>query len=92
MADWNEKFNTLASTSYKVSNDKEWKFSLEENKQKGTLQLNARQFKIATTEGGYSGASKNGFIIPINALDDLDNIKECFNKFVNFIDDAKEFL
>ena len=32
---------------------------------KGTLQINARCFTIAQKEGGYSGPSKNGFIIPI---------------------------
>lgn len=89
---WEDKFNIIKSTSFKTSDNKEWKFSLEEHKTKGTLQLNARCFTIATKEGGYSGPSKNGFIIPINSMDDLDKIKECFETFINFIDETKDYI
>ncbi len=89
---WEEKFNVLKQISFKTNENKEWKFSIEENKQKGTLQLNARCFTIASKEGAYSGPSKNGFILPINSIEDLDKIKECFPLFVDFIDDVKTLI
>lgn len=89
---WEDKYNILKQISFKTSDNKEWKFSLEEHKTKGTLQINARCWTTAKTEGGYSGPSKNGFIIPINSIEDLDKIKECFQNFVNFIDETKEFI
>lgn len=89
---WADKFNTVKSKSFKTSENAEWRFSLEEHKEKGTIQLNARCFKIATTEGGYSGASRNGFIIPINKIEDLDKIKECFQTFIDFIDETKDYI
>lgn len=89
---WEDKFNVLKQICFKTDDNKEWKFSVEEHKQKGTLQLNARCFTIATKEGGYSGPSKNGFILPINSIEDLDKIQDCFSTFISFIDDVKTLI
>ena len=89
---WEDNFNIIKSTSFKTSENKEWKFSIEEHKNKATLQINARCFTIAQKEGGYSGPSKNGFIIPINSEEDFDTIKECFKTFIDFVEDSKSVL
>ena len=89
---WADKYSVLKSEVYKYADNKEWKFSLEEHKEKGTLQINARMFTISEKEGGYSGPSKNGFILPINSVDDFDNIVKCFDTFSKFANDCKEFL
>jgi hypothetical protein len=90
--DWADKFNVIKSTSFKINENKEWKFTIEEHKQKGTLQINARCWTVSKKEGGYSGPSKSGFIIPINSVEDFDTIKECFQTFIDFVENSKEVL
>lgn len=75
MADWSDKFNVLKSGQTEPVNFKQWRWAIEESKTKGTLQLNIRLFSLPKTEGGYSGPTKNGFIIPINDLEELQSIK-----------------
>lgn len=89
---WEEKFSVLKKVEYKFANNKEWKFSLEEHKEKGTLQINARMFTVSEKEGGYSGPSKNGFIIPITSVEDFDNVINCFKEFTTFAEGCKEFI
>ena len=92
MADWADKYSILKTETYKFEEFKEWRFSLEEHKEKGTLQINARCFTLPKKEGGYAGPSKNGFIIPITSAEDFDNIIKCFSAFTDFAEKCKEML
>lgn len=89
---WEDKFNTLVSSNVEIGETKEWKFALEESKSKGTLQINAREFKKAKVEGGYSGPGKNGFIIQINSEEDIENLRKVFTEFNSFLDEAKKLF
>jgi len=89
---WEERFNVLKNANYKYSDTKEWRFALEEDKTKGTLQINARCWTIGEGENAYNGPSKNGFIIPITSSEDFDNIVKCFKEFADFADSCKEFV
>lgn len=80
MANWQDKFNTLASNKLELEGNKEWRFAVEEDKNKGTIQLNARLFSVATEEGKYSGPTKSGFIYPINSLEDIEKLRNAFNE------------
>ena len=92
MADWADKYSNLKTVTYKFSEFKEWRFTLEEHKEKGTLQINARLWTLPKKEDGYAGPSKNGFIIQISSADDFDNIVKCFSEFTKFVEDCKEFI
>ena len=78
---WDDKFNQLITHKYEVADGKEWRMALEESKNKGTLNLNVRLFQKALKEGGYEGPTKNGFIIQVNSLDEIDSLQKQFNEF-----------
>lgn len=80
---WNDKFNKIVSKELSLEDAFEWRFALEENKQNGSIQLNLRQFQVATYEGAYEGPTKSGFVLKIKS-------KEEFEKFKNFINEALE--
>lgn len=92
MADWADKFNTLKTFEIQASENKVWKCTVEEHKAKGTLQLNVRLWTIATKEGGYSGVTKNGFILPITSAEDLDKMIDLFKQLQTFVEDVKTLL
>lgn len=79
--DWNDKFNTLVSSKLELEGNKEWRFAVEENKTKGTLQMNLRIFQKAKIEGGYEGPTKNGFILGINSLEEVEDLQNALNDF-----------
>jgi hypothetical protein len=89
MADWSEKFNTLAENKLEVEGNKEWRFAVEESKSKGNLQLNARLFQNAKVEGGYSGPTKSGLIVGINSIEDIQQLQDAFN---TMFDNAKKLF
>jgi hypothetical protein len=79
MADWSDKFNKLAENKLAIEGNKEWIFATEESKTKGNLQLNVRLFQHAKVEGGYSGPTKNGLIVPINSKEEIQDLQDAFN-------------
>ena len=89
MADWKDKFNTLSESKLEIEGNREWKFALEESKTKGTLQLNVRLFQNAKTEGGYSGPTKNGFIVGISSKEDIEQLQNALN---NFFEESKKIF
>jgi len=86
--EWSDKFNPLVQKILIIAN-KEWKLTLEENKSKGTLQVNLREWSHATPTNEYDGPTKNGFIFKIKSLDDLNNLEELFKTFFT---EAKDML
>lgn len=86
---WEDKFNTLVSSKLELPNNKEWRLAVEESKTKGTLQMNVRLFQKAKIEGGYEGPTKNGFIIEVNSIEDIENFQNSLN---DFFDKTKELL
>ena len=64
---WEAKFNPLVQKILKTGN-KDWKLVLEENKVKGTLQINLREWAHATESNPYEGPTKNGFIFKIKSI------------------------
>lgn len=82
---WADNFNVIYSDELPVDEYKVWKFQLEEHKTKGTLHMNVRLFQKAKTEGGYEGPTKNGFMQQINSPEDIDKLKETFNKYFDAI-------
>jgi len=85
---WEDKFNPLVQKILKIEN-KDWKLTLEENKTKGTLQVNLREWAHATPTNEYEGPTKNGFIFKIKIIEDLNNLEEMFLKFFS---EAKTML
>ena len=77
---WEVKFNPLVQKILKTGN-KDWKLVLEENKAKGTLQINLREWAHATESNSYEGPTKNGFIFKIKSIDDLKSLEEMFKIF-----------
>jgi hypothetical protein len=86
---WSDKFSKLVEKKIQLQPGKEWRFALEEHKKKGTMHINIRQFKVAQKEGDYEGPTKQGFIMQINSLDDLDKIENIFDEY---FDEVKELL
>lgn len=89
---WADKYNALKTFEIPMSDTKVWKCSVEEHKTKGTLQLNVRQWTVAVKEGGYSGVTKNGFILPITDVEDLDKMIDLFKQLQSFCEDVKTLL
>ena len=85
---WSDKFNPLVQKILTLDN-KEWKLTLEENKTKGTIQVNLREWSHATPTNEYDGPTKNGFIFKIKSLEDLANLEQLFSKFFN---ESKDML
>ena len=73
---WNDKFNKIVSKELSLEDAFEWRFALEENKQDSSLQLNLRQFQIATYEGAYEGPTKSGFVLKIKSKEDFEKFKK----------------
>ena len=86
---WEDNFSKLVESNLQVAENKEWRFSVEEHTTKGTMQINFREFKSSTVEGGYNGPTKNGFIFRIQTKEDYDNFKE---SVFNFLNKVEEFL
>lgn len=78
---WEDNYNPLFVDKLKLEDKKEWRFTLEEHKTKGTMQVNVRLFKLPAVEGGYEGPTKNGFILQINSVEELDNLQKAFNDY-----------
>lgn len=78
MANWTDNFNVLYQSELPIDDTKTWKFTLEEHKVKGTLQLNVRLFKKTAT---YDGPTKSGFIYPITSLDELNKFQVALNDY-----------
>ncbi len=89
---WEDKYSILKNDEFRYSNEKNWKMQLEEDKTKGTLQLNVRCWTESTTENGYNGPSKNGFIIPITSEEDFNKIIACMKQIAEFAESCKEFI
>ena len=78
MANWEDSDNTLYQSELPINETRTWKFSLEEHKVKGTLQLNVRLFK---TTPNYTGPTKSGFVYPITSLEELEKFQSAFNDY-----------
>lgn len=83
---WEDNYHLIYSNELPVDETFTWQFRLEEHKKRGTLHMSARLFKKTDT---YDGPTKNGWIIQVNSIEDLDKFKEAFNKLV---DEAKAKL
>jgi hypothetical protein len=86
---WSDKFNKILELELPMESNKVWKFALEENRTKGTMQMNVRKFTLAKVEGGYEGPTKNGFLQGINSIEDIEQMQAKFNEF---FDEAKKML
>lgn len=75
---WADKFNELQSNEVRIEENRFWKFTIEESKTKGTLQMNVREFKTSET---YEGPTKNGFIKSITSKEDIEKLQNGFNEF-----------
>lgn len=83
---WEDNFNTLFENKLPVAENKEWRFALEEHKNKGTMNMNIREFKTSAT---YSGPTKNGCIISVESLEQIEKYQKEFN---DFFEKVKEML
>lgn len=79
---WEDNFNKLIESSLKVDDSKTLKFVLEEHKTKGTMNINIREFKETET---YSGATKNGLMIKVESLEQINDYQKQFNDFFESI-------
>lgn len=75
---WQDNFNVLYQSEYKMDDTRVWKLALEEHKTRGTLQLNVRLYKKTDT---YDGPTKSGFIYPISSIEDLNNFQTALNDY-----------
>lgn len=78
---WTDNFSTLFSNTLSADGNKEWRFTLEEHKTKGTMQMNVRKFQVAGKEGDYEGPTKNGFIEQIKSPEDVDKLEQAFSEY-----------
>jgi hypothetical protein len=83
---WGDNFNVIDNMEIPSDGNKVWKFSLEEHRTKGTLQINIREFSNSET---YAGPTKNGIIKRISSLEELEEFQKSFN---DFVDKAKNML
>ena len=86
---WDDNFNKLLQTTLPIDEFKEWRFTLEEHKTKGKMNMNVRIFQKAKTEGGYEGPTKSGFIFEIQSLEQIENLQKAFNEY---FEKVKEML
>jgi hypothetical protein len=83
---WEDNFSSLIEQKHPIDEKKEWRFVLEEHKNKGTLHINIRTFQ---TSGTYTGPTKNGINIQIQSKEELEE----FQKELNiFLEKVKEML
>ena len=79
---WEDNFNPIFTEVLpQEDGKKEWRFTLEEHKTKGKMQMNIRLFSKAVTEGGYEGPTKNGFIQGVNSEEDVNKLQSSFNAY-----------
>jgi hypothetical protein len=87
---WEDNFSKIIDLRLAVDGNKEWKFTLEEHKTKGTMQMNVRQWNNGSgKEGEYIGPNKNGFIVQIKTSEDIDKLEKAFADYFKKI---KEML
>ena len=79
---WEDNYSKIVDLRLPLDNNKEWKFTLEEHKTKGTMQMNVRKWNNGSgKEGEYVGPSKNGFIEPITSLEDIEKLEKMFAEY-----------
>lgn len=79
---WEDNFNKIVSLELPVEGNKVWKFTVEEHKTKGTMQMNVRKWQNGTgKEGEYIGPTSNGFIEKINSLEDVERLEKMFAEY-----------
>ena len=83
---WNDKFNAIYESKTKLEDAFEWRIALEENVENGNLQINLRQFQIATYEGAYEGPTKSGFVLKIEDKKEFEKFKKFINDSLNEIE------
>lgn len=83
---WEDNFNKLVEKSLPINEKKEWRFTMEEHKTKGTMQFGIRAFNVT---GNYIGPTKNGMIIGIESEEQIEAFRKSFNEF---IDEVKGML
>lgn len=88
---WEDNYNKLVNQTLPVEGNKEWRFTLEEHRTKGTMQMNVRMFSLPKEDrpDAYSGPTKNGFIVPINSVEDIEKLEKAFSEYFKKI---KEML
>jgi outer membrane protein assembly factor BamB len=85
---WEDNFNKIVNLELPVEGNKVWKFTVEEHKTKGTMQMNVRLFQNDNgKDDAYVGPTKNGFIIKINTKEEFNTFKETFIKYLNEVED-----
>ena len=84
---WKDNFNTIYEQKFDIADYKYWLFQLEEHKSKGTLHMNIRMFQKAKEEGQYEGPTKNGIMLQINSVEEINNFQNELNKFFDSIKD-----
>lgn len=83
---WEDNYSKLVEDNLPINDKKEWRFVMEEHKTKGTMQFGIRAFNIT---GNYIGPTKNGFIVPVESEEQIEEFRKKFNEF---IDKVKEML
>jgi hypothetical protein len=85
---WEDNYSKIVDLRLPLDNNKEWKFTLEEHKTKGTMQMNVRLFQNDNgKDDAYVGPTKNGFIIKITSKEEFNTFKETFIKYLNEVED-----
>lgn len=87
---WEDNYNKIVNLELPVEGNKVWKFTVEEHKTKGTMQMNVRLWSNGSgKEGEYVGPTKNGFIVPIKTQEDVDKLEKTF---ADYFKKVKEML
>ncbi len=81
---WEDNFSSLIEQTHPIDDRKEWKFVLEEHKNKGTLHINIRSFQ---TSGSYTGPTKNGINMQIQSKEELEEFQATLNAFLEKVKD-----
>lgn len=85
MSEWQEKYSTLVEHKLAWEGGKEWQLRLEEDKKKGTLQVNARLFKV---EGSYQGPTSNGMLVRVHDVASIRALQAALNTFFDSVVDT----
>jgi hypothetical protein len=76
---WEDNFNPLITETLPLEGGKkEWRFTLEEHKTKGTMNLNVRIWQV---EGSYTGPTKSGFVLGIKSKEEVEELQKAFNDY-----------
>jgi hypothetical protein len=81
---WEDNFSSLIEQKHAIDERKEWRFVLEEHKNKGTLHINIRSFQIS---GTYTGPTKNGINIQLQSKEELEEFQKSLNDFFEKVKD-----